>query len=92
MGQEAFLSLSAVENKFTRDASQFPSAISSWFLLESDVHGPVEEPSYYFDLSNPNRLENLDRLLCTQGWRDFKWEYDNINYPTEKRILHLGES
>jgi hypothetical protein len=78
--QEAFLSLSAVEKSFTDNTSQFPSTISSWFLLESDVRGPIEEPSYYFDPSNPNRLNELDLLLLTQGWRDFKWKYDNMNY------------
>jgi len=77
---EAFLSLSAVGKSFTDNTSQYPSTISSWFLLESDVRGPVEEPSYYFDPSNPNRLNDLDLLLLTQGWRDFKWKYDNMSY------------
>jgi hypothetical protein len=81
--QDAFLSLSATDNIFTDNSSQFPSNISSWFLLESDVRGPVEEPSYYFDASNPDRLKDLDVLLLTQGWRDFIWKYDGISYPQE---------
>jgi hypothetical protein len=90
IAQEAFLSLSAAEKISTNISSQFPSAISSWFLLESDVRGPVEEPSYYFDPSNPKRLEDLDLLLCTQGWRDFRWKYENMTYPAETGFTVSG--
>lgn len=78
--QEAYLSLSAVEENFTDNSSQYRPTISSWFLLESDIRGPVENPSYYFDPSDPERLLHLDLLLLTQGWRDFQWKYDNTNY------------
>ena len=70
IGQDAYSSLSATDYIFT-DSSRFHSTISSWFLLESDVHGPVEEPSHYFDPSVPERSEDLDMLLLTQGWRRF---------------------
>lgn len=90
IAQEVFLSLSAAEDISANSSSQFPSTISSWFLLESDVRGSVEEPSYYFDLSNPNRLENLDLLLCTQGWRDFEWKYKNMNYLPENGFTVSG--
>ncbi len=78
--QESLLSLSAVEKSFTDNTSQYPSTISSWFLLESDIRGPIEEPSYYFDTSNRNRMPDLDLLLLTQGWRDFEWKYNNMSY------------
>ncbi len=81
--QDAFLSLSAAENIFTEKSSVFPSTISSWFLLESDVHGPVEDPSYYFDPSNEDRFKDLDLLLLTQGWRDFQWKYKDMNFQPE---------
>ena len=81
--QKAFLSLSATKNISENGPTRFHSTISSWFLLESDVIGPVDEPSYYFDSSNPNRLKDLDLLLLTQGWRDFKWKYKEIRYPAE---------
>jgi hypothetical protein len=81
--QGAYLSLTAFDKKFTGDSTHFPATISSWFLLESDIRGPVEEPSYYFDSSNPGRLEDLDLLLLTQGWRDFKWKYNKSDYLPE---------
>jgi hypothetical protein len=43
------------------------------------VRGTVEQPSYYFDPSNIKRLKDLDLLLMTQGWRDFKWKYDSLS-------------
>ncbi len=88
--QEAFLSLSATDSIFTDNTSLFPSNISSWFLLESDVRGPVEEPSYYFDPSNPDRLKDLDLLLLTQGWRDFEWKYKTMIYPPENGFTISG--
>ncbi len=81
--QVAFLSLSAVEKRFTDSSLEYPSTISSWFLLESDIRGNIEEPSYYFDSSNRNRAHNLDLLLLTQGWRDFEWKYNFGYYPPE---------
>lgn len=81
--QETFLSLAATEIISEDGSSKFPSTISSWFLLESDVHGQVEEPSYYFDPANNDRLKHLDLLLLTQGWRDFEWKYKDLKYPPE---------
>ncbi len=80
-GQEnAYLSFSAAGSDFTDNLMEFPTSISSWFLLESDIRGTVEGPSYYFDPSNPGRLKDLDLLLRTQGWRDFAWKSDTTNY------------
>ncbi len=78
-----YLSLSATDNFFRDNSYAYPSTISSWFLLESDIRGPVEDPSYYFDRSNPSRLEDLDLLLLTQGWRDFKWKQKPMEYLPE---------
>lgn len=74
----AALSFSATEADYTDNYSSWPTSITSWFLLESDVKGSVEEPSYYFDPDNQKRLADIDVLLMTQGWRDFKWKYDTL--------------
>jgi TonB-dependent SusC/RagA subfamily outer membrane receptor len=87
---KAFLSLSAADNISSNSSYQFPSTISSWFLLESDVRGPIEDPSYYFDSSNPNRIKDLDLLLLTQGWRDFEWKYKSMSYPPEQGFTISG--
>jgi hypothetical protein len=72
-------SFSTAKSQFTDNSSPFPASIASWFLLESDVKGAVEQPSYYFDPSNKKRLPDLDLLLITQGWRDFRWKYDSLS-------------
>lgn len=87
---EGNISLSVVNENLTDNSSSFPRTISSWFLMESDIRGFVEDPSYYFDPSNPDRLENLDILLRTQGWRDFAWKYDKTYFPPENGFTISG--
>jgi hypothetical protein len=83
-------SLSIVDERLINNTSKFPRTISSWFLLESDVRGFVEDPSYYFDQSNPDRVRDMDLLLRTQGWRDFAWKYDTTYFPPEKGFIISG--
>ena len=73
----------------------FDSNICSYFLMESDIRGKVYHPGYYFDSKNAKRLEHLDNLLLTQGWRDFVWKAlakvdDKKNYKAEKEIIISG--
>lgn len=56
--------------------------ILSELLLNSDLRGTVENPNYYFHQIDSDKMEDLDVLLLTQGWRRFKWQ--NIvanNFP-----------
>jgi hypothetical protein len=90
--ETAFLSFSAAESNFTYNIKEFPTTIASWFLLESDVRGPVEGASYYFDPSITGRLKDLDLLLLTQGWRDFTWKSDSTEYfSPEKGFFVSGK-
>jgi hypothetical protein len=84
------ISLAVVDGKLIENATKYPRTISSWFLLESDVRGNIEDPSYYFDPSNPERLRDLDLLLRTQGWRDFTWKYDSNYFQTENGFTVSG--
>jgi hypothetical protein len=88
--RDAFLSLSASEKISDENNPQFNSTITSWFLLESDVRGPVEAPGYYFNPSNKNRISDLNLLLLTQGWRDFEWKYKEDHYLTENGFSVSG--
>ena len=89
---EAFLSLSAFNRVSANANNHFPSTISSWFLLQSDIRGDVEDPSYYFDPANPFRLNDLDLLLLTQGWRDFEWKYKLMAYKPESGFAISGRA
>ncbi|WP_375446933.1 TonB-dependent receptor plug domain-containing protein [uncultured Fibrella sp.] len=54
----------------------FEKSLPSYLLLTSDLTGYVEQPGYYFDPANKDRLNKLDLLLMTQGWRRITW--DNV--------------
>lgn len=45
--------------------------IISYMLLSGELKGFIENPQSYFDIDKPvaDRLENIDLLLLTQGWR-----------------------
>jgi len=88
---KTYLSLSVAEAG-SCDKSSYPSSsIVSWFLLESDIRGPVEDPYSYFESSNLNRLRDMDLLLLTQGWRDFRWKYESTaQYLNEKGFSISG--
>lgn len=40
-------------------------------LLNSDLRGKIENPNYYFAATDDKKLNELDVLLLTQGWRRF---------------------
>ncbi|SHG84838.1 hypothetical protein SAMN05443549_107118 [Flavobacterium fluvii] len=77
------------------DEKDLDTTISSYFLMESDIRGKVHNPGYYFDTANSKRLEHLENLLLTQGWRDFVWKTipevdDKLGYKVEKGITITG--
>ena len=75
------------------DASIIPEGsgnIVSYFALESELRGKIENPQRYFDPANPNRLKQLDLLLLTQGWRDFVWKRMKDTSITIKNINETG--
>lgn len=63
--------------------------ILSNFLLTSDLRGYVEQPNYYFNKENEDRLLALDILLMSQGYKRFSYS-DLINevYP---EVIFLPE-
>ena len=51
--------------------------------LSEQIRGNIFNPTYYFDNQNDDRLEALDLLLMTQGWRRYVWN----SKPTQGRQL-----
>jgi hypothetical protein len=45
--------------------------IVSYFFLQSDIKGTLENPSYYFE--NSSNLAEIDYLMLTQGWTNYKY-------------------
>lgn len=48
--------------------------ILSHCYLSEQIRGNIFNPTYYFDTQNDDRLQALDLLLLTQGWRRYVWE------------------
>ena len=48
--------------------------ILSHAYLSEQIRGDIFNPTYYFDEKNADRLQALDLLLMTQGWRRYVWE------------------
>ncbi len=66
--------------------------ILSYFLLESELKGEIEDPGYYFSSEN-SRQNDLDALMLTQGWRKYNYskKYKELTYVPERRLSVTGE-
>ncbi|RYF73426.1 MAG: TonB-dependent receptor [Cytophagaceae bacterium] len=71
---KADLSLAVTDLAQQPKPKPFASSLPSYLLLTSDLTGYVEQPGYYFDIANTDRLAKLDLLLMTQGWRRITWD------------------
>ncbi len=71
--------------------------IRSWFLLNSELKGTIENPGYYFADDDPKRKRVLDLLMMTQGWSRFTWKdivedrFPSINYTVETGFMFSGK-
>ncbi len=68
---KANLSLAAVDADIVREGR---NNLMTYYMLESELRGEIENPRQYFDPANRDREKDLDNLLITQGWRDFIWK------------------
>ena len=50
--------------------------IFSYMLLNSDLKGHIENPTYYFEADDAQHNEHLDLVMMTHGWR--RYDIDNI--------------
>jgi hypothetical protein len=67
-------------------------SICSYLFLSSDLRGYIESPGYYFNAENKNRVEDLDALLLTQGWRRFlpTKDFPAVAYKAERGLTISG--
>lgn len=47
--------------------------ILSSLLLSAELKGYIETPGYYFHGINERKIQQLDNLMLTQGWRRIAW-------------------
>ncbi|MFY0603865.1 MAG: hypothetical protein JXQ93_07930 [Flavobacteriaceae bacterium] len=57
------------------------NSLYSSFLLKPYIKGDVENSNYYFTNTNRKKLQELDKLLLTQGWSKYSWDriFNNTN-------------
>jgi hypothetical protein len=86
----------AISVRQKKDFGKSDADIRAYLLLQADVSGKIENPSYYFS-QDKNAGYNLDLLMLTQGWRKFLWKDilgDSIKepqFPVEKDLRITGK-
>lgn len=92
----ANLSMSVYNQENQLETAQYPGNIMTYFLLNSELKGQIEEPAYYFKDDSLSTLLALDNLMLTHGYRHFEWEaistdrFPEIKYPAEASLQILG--
>jgi hypothetical protein len=66
-------SLSVIDDQLCSSLALEEPGIKSSLLLSPEIHGKIHRPDYYFDEKNAAAQEDLDLLLMTQGWRNYKY-------------------
>ncbi|MBP0902799.1 hypothetical protein ACFSKN_07245 [Mariniflexile gromovii] len=79
------LSVLVVNKEQLGSVNDARSNILSYFLLNSELKGNIETPSYYFNPNNQSRKHDMDALLLTQGWSNYK--YENTEFSTDFEFL-----
>lgn len=64
--------------------------ILSYLLLNSDLKGHIENPTYYFEGDDAVRNENLDLVMLTHGWR--RYNINNILAGKKPVLRHQFEN
>jgi hypothetical protein len=78
----ANLSMSVYNSENQLETEMYPGNIMTYFLLNSELRGTIEDPAYYFKDDSLSTLLALDNLMLTHGFRQFEWkEILEDNYP-----------
>lgn len=67
------LSASVVNLSKIKDDYHTAPNIFTALLLNADLKGFIEDPGFYFQDESP-KMQELDQLMLTQGWRNINWD------------------
>ena len=88
----------SVRDRETETPSGYSGNVMTDLLFSSDLKGYIDDPAWYFDERNPQRVQALDMLMLTQGWRRYPWEvmagkkpFEPTHY-IEKNLLIEGKA
>ena len=84
-------SILVIDKKELGEMQSLHDNILSYFLLNSELKGEIENPGYYFN-ENKNMLADLDALMLTQGWRHYKYSkvYETLSFNPETALTVSG--
>lgn len=89
-------SLSVIDDAKVPFDDNAETTILSYLLLTADITGYIEKPNYYFNYIDDKKLNDLDILLQTQGYRRFSYDgimtdkYPPISFLPEQGIAITG--
>jgi len=92
----ANLSVSVYNKESQMVTEKFSGNILTYFLLNSELKGIIEDPAYYFKDDSLSTLLALDNLMLTHGYRHFEWDvireeqYPKIDFPAEASLQVRG--
>ena len=69
----AELALAVVDDTVISFADDKTGHMLSKLLLEPEIPGGIEEPNFYFDLTEDKSALGMELLMGTRGWRRFEW-------------------
>lgn len=75
---QAEICMSIFDKAYMRPS--YRETMLSYNFLSTQIRGNIHHPAYYFDRKNPDRLQALDLLLLTQGWRRYTWQASRKDY------------
>jgi hypothetical protein len=90
------LSLSVYNKESQLETEKYPGNILTYFLLNSELKGLIEDPSFYFKDDSQSTRIALDNLMLTHGYRHFEWEaiskdqFPKIDFPAEASVQVRG--
>ncbi|MGK7396941.1 MAG: hypothetical protein ACNS62_20360 [Candidatus Cyclobacteriaceae bacterium M3_2C_046] len=87
----ANLSLLVINKQQLGEIQHQRQNILTYFLLDSELKGEIENPGFYFNLDS-SMHHHLDALMLTQGWRKYKYfkEKVGLTYLPETKLSLTG--
>ncbi|MES2653564.1 MAG: carboxypeptidase-like regulatory domain-containing protein [Bacteroidota bacterium] len=85
-------SIAITDNQQVAKDSVNDETILSYFLMNSDLKGEIENPGYYFYQPSEQKHLDLEALMLTQGWVSYDWDLTKKPlFITEKEYVISGK-
>jgi hypothetical protein len=82
-------SVSVTDNNQVKQVTNEENIVS-YFLLQSDLRGNIEDIGWYFDNNEPSTFIALDYLLLTQAWIAYNWQ-DQVKFQSPPKFTAESE-